>query len=50
MKIPIPGRHGGWWFGVSWNKQSHWGYFNFWNDGPMHALWCGNLCFELWWR
>jgi len=50
MKIPIPGRHGGWWLGISWQKKSKWKYFKAWIDGPMRSIWLGHLCIEWWWR
>lgn len=50
MKIKLPGRGGGWWLGISWQKQSAWEYVSFWHDGPMRAIWCGHLCIEWWWR
>ena len=50
MKIPLPGRHGGWWLAISWQKRTKWGYFRFWIDGPMRAFWMGHLCIEWWWR
>jgi len=50
MKIPIPGRGGGYWLAFSWQKKSQWAYFNFWNDGPMRALWLGHFVIELWWK
>ncbi len=50
MKIPLPGRHGGWWLAISWQKRSAWEYVSFWNDGPLRAIWLGHLCIEWWWR
>lgn len=46
MKLKIPG----YWFSVSWNSYSKWGYFKLWHDGPYRAFWIGRLCFEWWWR
>nr|DAI71402.1 MAG TPA: hypothetical protein [Caudoviricetes sp.] len=40
----------GYWFAVSWNSYSKWGYFKLWYDGPYRAFWIGRLCFEWWWR
>lgn len=42
MKLKLPG----YWFSVSWNSYSKWGYFKLWHDGPYRAFWIGRLCFE----
>lgn len=49
MKFRVPGKYGGWWLAMSWQKESRWKYFSIWHEGPFRALWIGHFVIEWWW-